>query len=145
MDIKKDAYVAIEYRLTDETGEVLDESSPGEPLPFIFGAGMLVPGVEKALLGKAAGYEAKVTVEPEDGYGPANDELRQEIPRSNFPDELEIQPGMVFQADGPHGPVNFMVAKVTNEAITADFNHPLAGRSILFDVQIHRIEAAELH
>ena len=142
MDIKKDAYVSIEYRLTDEKGEVLDESSPGEPLPFIFGAGMIVPGVEKALLGKTAGFAAKVTVEPEDGYGPANDQLRQEIPRSNFPDELDIQPGMVFQADGPHGPVNFMVAEVTDEAITADFNHPLAGKRLHFDLKVVEVREA---
>ena len=142
MDIKQDAYVAIDYRLTDDKGEVLDESSAGEPLPFIFGAGMIVPGVEKALLGKTDGYAAKLTVEPEDGYGPANDNLLHEIPRSNFPDDLDIQAGMVFQADGPHGPVNFMVSKVTDEAITADFNHPLAGKRLHFDLKVLEVREA---
>ena len=80
-----------------------------------------------------------VTVPPEDGYGAVQKELVQEMPRERFPEDVELTQGMIFQAETPHGMVNFQVAEVTDEAIVADFNHPLAGKTLHFDIKVAEV------
>ncbi|GAB4281688.1 MAG: peptidylprolyl isomerase [Deferrisomatales bacterium] len=136
------AYVAIEYTLTLDDGEVVDRSEPGDPLGFIFGSGQIIPGLEKGIHGMEAGETARVTVEPEEAYGHPKPELVRGIPRENFPADLEIEPGMGFEARGPHGPVTFRVQAVTDDEVMADFNHPLAGKRLTFDVKIAEVREA---
>ena len=142
MKIRNDAYVAIEYSLTLENGEVIDQSSPGEALPFIFGKGMIVQGLEEALEGQEVGFTGRVAVDPEKGYGESKKDLLQEIPRDRFPEEVDLGSGQVFQADTPHGPVNFHVADVRDDVIIADFNHPLAGKKLFFDIKVAEVREA---
>jgi hypothetical protein len=99
--IADNSYVEIDYRLTLESGEEIDRSPEGSPLGFVAGTGSIIPGLESALMGRAAGEDFKVTVEPEQAYGSVQDELIQIIPRERFPVGLEIRPGMAFQARGP--------------------------------------------
>lgn len=139
MQIQKDAFVAIDYVLTLDSGEVVDQSSPGEPLPFIFASGHIIPGLEKALEGQEEGYEGRISINPDEGYGALQPELVQEMPRERFPDDVELSAGMVFQASTPQGVVNFQVTEVTDETITADFNHPLAGQRLHFDVKVAEV------
>jgi len=137
MNIADKLYVEIDYTLTLESGQEIDKSPAGQPLGFIAGTGQIIPGLEKALIGKTAGDNAKIVVEPEDAYGPVKDDLFQDIPRSQFPNDVEVKPGMAFEAQGPRGPFMITVAKINdNDTITVDLNHPMAGKQLHFDVSV---------
>ncbi|KPJ99841.1 MAG: hypothetical protein AMJ60_03640 [Desulfobacterales bacterium SG8_35] len=137
MNIADKMYVAIEYTLTLESGQEIDKSPAGQPLGFIAGTGQIIPGLEKALMGRTAGDNAKLVIEPEDAYGPIKDDLFQDIPKSQFPADVEIKPGMAFEAQGPRGPFMITVAKVNdNDTVTVDLNHPMAGKQLHFDVNV---------
>ena len=132
-------FVAIDYRLTLESGEEFDRSAEGSPLGFVTGTGSIIPGLEKALAGKSAGDSFQVTIDPEAGYGPVQNELLQAIPRGRFPADIEITPGMQFHARGPRGPVALTVVAVDQEHVNVDLNHPLAGKRLTFDVKVHEV------
>ena len=137
MNIAENMYVAIEYTLTLDSGQEIDKSPAGQPLGFITGTGQIIPGLEKALMGRTAGDNAKLVVAPEDAYGPVKDNLFQDIPKSQFPDDVDVKPGMAFEAQGPRGPFMITVAKVNdNETVTVDLNHPMAGKELHFDVNV---------
>ncbi len=137
MDIAEKAYVAFDYKLTLDSGEEVDSSADGQPLSFITGAGQIIPGLEKAMMGMTTGDNVKISVEPEDAYGLVNPELFQEIPKNQFPSDVELQPGMTFQAQGPQGPIIINIKEVKDEdTVVIDLNHPLAGKKLHFDVDI---------
>ena len=137
MNIADKMYVAIDYTLTLESGQEIDKSPEGQPLGFITGTGQIIPGLEKALMGRAAGDSAKLVIEPGDAYGPVKDDLFQEIPQDQFPTDVEIKPGMAFEAQGPQGPFMITVTKVNvNDTVTIDLNHPMAGKQLHFDVNV---------
>jgi len=137
MNIAEKVYVAIEYRLTLDSGQEVDSSAAGKPLGFITGAKQVIPGLEKALMGKAAGDNAQITLEPEEAYGPVQPELFQDIPTNQFPSDVEIEPGMSFEARGPRGPFMITVSKInSNDTVTVDLNHPMAGKRLHFDVRV---------
>ena len=140
MKIADKLYVAIDYTLTLESGQEIDKSPEGQPLGFIAGTGQIIPGLEKALMGREAGEKAKLVIEPEDAYGPVQDHLFQEIPKSQFPGDVEIKPGMAFEAQGPQGPFMITVSKVNdNDTVTVDLNHPMAGKQLHFDVHVTEV------
>lgn len=139
MKIADQTYVAIEYTLTLDSEEVVDQSQPGEPFGFIFGAGLVIPGLEKGLEGMEQGQSAKLTVEAEEGYGQPREELFRELPREHFPPDAEIEPNMIFEADGPHGPVRFRVESVNDDVVVANLNHPLAGERLHFDLKVTEV------
>ncbi|TAL18022.1 peptidylprolyl isomerase [bacterium] len=140
MVISPDKYVSIHYTLTLDDGEVADTTSGGTPLSFVHGCGQIIPGLEKALEGKSIGDKFVVTVPPEEAYGLTTDEMYRDLPRENFPDDLILEPGMGFTAEGPHGPVSFFVVEVKGDTVVADFSHPLAGKTLTFDVEIAQVE-----
>lgn len=134
--------VSIHYTLTNDAGEVLDQSPPDAPLTYLQGAGNIIPGLENALLGKASGDQTKVTVSPEEGYGPRHDQLIQQVPRSAFPEDVTIEAGMEFSAQGEQGPIRVVVTQIDGDEITIDANHPLAGQTLHFEVTIADVRAA---
>ena len=137
MNIADKMYVTIDYALTLESGQEIDKSPEGQPLGFITGTGQIIPGLEKALIGRIAGDSAKVVVEPEDAYGPVKDDLFQEVPNSQFPSDADVKAGMAFEAQGPNGPFMITVAKINdNDTVTVDLNHPMAGKQMHFDVNV---------
>lgn len=143
MNIDEKVYVAIDYKLSLASGEEVDSSQEGQPFGFITGTGQIIPGLEKELMGKTAGYEAQIVIDPMEGYGPVNESLFQEIPRSQFPADCEIEPGMTFHAQGPHGPVMISVKEINDdETVTVDLNHPLAGEQLHFDVKVVEVREA---
>jgi len=142
MKIDEHTYVAIDYTLTLDSGEVVDRSEPGEPLGFVTGFGQIIPGLEQGLAGLEQGQSAKITVEAKDGYGERQQELYREIPREHFPDDTAIEPEMVFQMTGPQGVVRFRVESATDEMVVADFNHPLAGERLHFQVTVQEVREA---
>ncbi len=136
MKIEGQVHVSIEYTLTLDSGEEIDKSEPGKPLGFVAGVGQIIPGLEKQLEGKEAGEALKVVVEAKEGYGEYNEEAVRDIPKKAFPEDMEIEVGMVFQANGPQGPTSIRVKEVKDDAVVGDFNHPLAGENLNFDVKI---------
>lgn len=141
MQIGKETVVTIHYTLTDAKGVVLDSSAGEEPLSFVHGAGTMIPGLEKALLGKSPGESMKISVAPADGYGLRDEDLVQKVPRKNFPIE-DVEVGMHFQTRSPNGPRIITVLATDDENITVDANHPLAGATLNFDVQVLEVRAA---
>jgi FKBP-type peptidyl-prolyl cis-trans isomerase SlyD len=141
MQIGKETVVTIHYTLTDEKGVVLDSSAGEEPLTFVHGAGTMIPGLEKGLLGRTAGDSLKVSVAPADGYGVRDEELVQKVPRKNFPIE-DVEVGMHFQTRSPSGLRIVTVLAADDDNITVDANHPLAGATLNFDVQVVDVRAA---
>jgi FKBP-type peptidyl-prolyl cis-trans isomerase SlyD len=139
MKIQNNSYVAVQYTLTLDSGEVADKSDPGEPLCFLCGAGMIIPGFEKHLEGAEVGQNVKFTVEPEDGYGLRSEEMLLDLPRSRFPDEVELKAGMTFA--GPGGR-SFSVMAVEGDSVKVDANHPLAGERLHFDVKVEQVREA---
>ncbi len=142
MQVAKDAVVSIDYTLTGPDGAVIDSSSGREPLPYLHGAGNIIPGLEKALEGKSVGENIKVTVSPEEGYGQLDPKAVQAVPKSAFQGVPEIKIGMQFRSQGQHGMQVVTVTKIENDTITVDGNHPLAGVTLNFDVTIKEIRAA---
>lgn len=135
--------VSIEYTLTDSTGAVLDSNVGKEPLTFVLGAGQIVPGLEKELVGLKPGDRKKVEVKPEDGYGMPNKDAFQEFPRDTIPEEAQ-KPGATLMAQGQDGtPIPMRVHEVHEKTVVVDFNHPLAGKTLTFDVTIKDIRAAD--
>jgi FKBP-type peptidyl-prolyl cis-trans isomerase SlyD len=143
MNISNGSVVGIDYSLHLGDGEVVDASSPGEPLTYLHGEGQIVPGLENALTGLAVGDRKQVVVDPAEGYGPHDPAGIQEVPRRAFPPNFEPKPGMELTAEGPRGePVPFVVREVRPETVLIDLNHPLAGKTLHFDVTVREIRDA---
>jgi FKBP-type peptidyl-prolyl cis-trans isomerase SlyD len=135
--------VIMQYTLRADDGTVLDESTPDDPMAYLHGAENIVPGLEKALEGKAVGFKGKITVSPEDGYGEREEDEPDAIPRAAFPPDMEIEPGMTFMAEGPnneHAPI--WVLAVEGDKVIVDSQHPLAGKTLHFDVEVIGIRPA---
>ena len=142
MQISPNKVVSIHYTLKNDAGDVLDSSAGREPLAYLHGAGNIVPGLEKALEGKASGDTLNVRVAPEEGYGPRHDALMQDVPREAFQGVEDIQPGMQFHAQGPSGPMVVTVVETAEESVKVDGNHPLAGETLHFDVEVTEVREA---
>ncbi|MEW5834079.1 MAG: peptidylprolyl isomerase [Lysobacterales bacterium 14-68-21] len=142
MQIADHSVVSFHYTLTDDQGTVIDSSAGREPLTYLHGVGQIVPGLEKEMAGRAAGDQFKVDVAPEEGYGVRHAELEQQVPREAFQGVEDIQPGMQFQGRGPQGVINVTVTKVEDGVVHIDGNHPLAGQTLHFDVQVTEVREA---
>lgn len=140
--ITNDTVVQFHYTLTDSDGKVLDKSAD-EPLAYLHGHHNIIPGLEKALEGKQVGDKLTVTVQPEDAYGAYIEEAIQEVPRSNFQGVDNIESGMQFQSQTDDGHVMLVTVKdVTDDTVVVDGNHPLAGVTLTFDVEITEVRTA---
>ena len=143
MEIAKDRVVSIEYKLHLGDGNLIDESDPGDPLVYLHGYEEIVPGLENALTGKKAGDSLKVQVKPEDGYGEYDPDKVEEVPREEFPPDMELEEGGIVTAiDEDDEEVEFLVKKLNEKTVVADFNHPLAGKTLHFEVSVREVRAA---
>ena len=142
MEIAADRVVTIHYTLKDDNGTVLDSSTGGEPLAYIQGHGNLVSGLEKALEGKQNGNTLSVVISPAEGYGVRNEGLIQRVPKRTLQGSGEIKKGMQFQARTDDGMRLFTVTAVIGDMVTMDGNHPLADRTLHFDVEIVSVREA---
>ena len=141
MQIVKHSVVSIHYTLRDDQGTVLDSSSGKDPLLYMQGVGNLIPGMEEGLEGKKKGDKLEIKVSPEKGYGERSENLIQKVPRSSFGDQ-EVRKGMQFQAQTNSGTQVVTVTEVGLESVTVDGNHPLAGVSLNFDVEVMEVRSA---
>ena len=132
--------VKIEYVLTVE-GNVVDKSEGRGPLEYTQGSSMIIPGLEKELEGLKVGDKKSVTVVAKEAYGEIDPEAIVEIPKTSLPKDQEPKPGMMLQMQSPDGrPVQGVVSGVKEEVVVIDFNHPLAGKELKFDVEIVGVE-----
>ena len=142
MQIADNTVVSFHYTLTDGEGQVVDSSEGREPLTYMHGTGQIVPRLEKMMVGHAAGDQFKVEVAPEEGYGVRHAELEQQVPREAFQGVEDIQPGMQFQGRGPQGVINVTVTRIENDVVYIDGNHPLAGKTLNFAVEVTDVREA---
>ena len=141
--IGEKSVVSVHYKLSDDSGKVLDSSEGRDPLAYLHGAGNIVPGLEKALTGKIAGDSLQVKVEPAEGYGEINPEGLKVIEKSAFEGVESVEAGMAFEAKAPDGTAQqIIVKKVEGEEVTIDMNHPLAGVTLNFDITIVSVREA---
>lgn len=132
--------VRIHYTGTLTDGTQFDSSAGREPLGFRLGAGQIIPGLEREIAGMAVGEKKSATIAATDAYGPYNPGQVQEVPRSALPPEIQPETGMQLQATTADGqPVNLVVTAVAEESITVDGNHPLAGKDLVFEVELVEI------
>lgn len=135
--------VAIDYTLSNDAGEVIDSSAGAEPLVYLHGAGNIIAGLEKALLGKAVGDELDVSIEPEEAYGEYSAELITNLGREMFEGVDQLEVGMQFHASAPDGGMQIVTIRdIDGDQVTIDGNHPLAGQQLNFKVKVVSIRAA---
>lgn len=142
MQIAKNRVVSFHYTLKNAEGAVLDASGARGPMSYLHGKNNLIPGLEQALEGKAAGDRLEVTVAPEQAYGQRSDALVQIVPRAKFGGDAELAPGMQVRATGPQGARLVTVVRVERDFVTVDANHPLAGITLHFSVEIAEVRKA---
>ncbi len=140
--IKDDAVVTFHYRLTKDGDELIEDSFEGEPLVYLHGKGNLIIGMENALAGKKAGDKFSVKIPAEEGYGKRHPGLVQTVPRSAFEGVNDISAGMRFRAATDQGEVPVVVTSVTADEVVVDGNHPLAGSTLDFTVEVKDVRDA---
>ena len=137
--IEKGNTVEVHYTGKFIDGEVFDSSEGKDPLQFEVGSGQIIPGFETAILGKQIGDKVTVSVSPEQAYGPVREDLIVEVPADKMPGEVEV--GQLLQADGGDGQVvQVIVKEVKEEVVVIDGNHPLAGRDLVFEIEVVSIQ-----
>ena len=146
LNITPNTKVSLNFSITLETGELVDSNFDRAPVSFVMGDGSLLPGFEARLLGLKPGDEASFTISPEDGFGEPQEANYQDVPRHTFSKDSEVEIGMVFSfADAAGGELPGVVDSFDEDTVRVNFNHPLAGRTLRFEVKIDRVEPAELH
>jgi len=135
--------ISIEYTLNDaNTNEKLDSNVGGAPLEFISGQGQIIPGLEDKLVNLSAGENTDVVVQPADGYGEYNDEAVQTLPKEQFAG-VELVQGMTLYGTGENGEtVQVVVKDINGEEVTIDYNHPMAGKTLMFTVAVLEVRDA---
>lgn len=142
MKIAENKVVSMHYTLKDENGTVLDSSEGREPLVYIHGSGQIIPGLENELVEKVAGDKLNVVVSPENAYGTRREELQQVVPKENFRGDEELVVGMTVQVETNEGVAIAVVSKIEDANVTLDLNHPLADKTLHFDVEVKEVREA---
>ena len=143
MSSKLNQVITITYTLKDEDGNIIEVTNRENPFSFISDNNQILPKLEENINGMLIGSRRTVTLTPEEAYGTYNDSAIQTIDRSEFPDDTELEEGMSFITDTPDGQqMPFIIKKIDGEVITLDFNHPLAGRTLTFDLELLNLRDA---
>lgn len=137
--IKEGSKVKVHYTGKFENNEVFDSSKEREPIEFVVGEGNLIKGFENAVMGMEPGQNKTVTINAEEGYGERREDLVQEIEKEKVPENVAI--GQNLQANTPGGPINVEVVEVKENTVVLDANHPLAGKNLIFDIEV--VETSE--
>ncbi|MEP1447062.1 MAG: peptidylprolyl isomerase [Paraglaciecola sp.] len=141
MNIAKDTVVTIHFTVASSDGTQIDSSKNGEPMVFLQGSHFLIQGLEDELDGKTTGDKFVVDIAPNLAYGERHDELVQAVPKSMF-EEMDVNPGMTFRATTDDGEQSVMILEVNEEDVIVDGNHPLAGMTLNFDVEVLDVREA---
>jgi peptidylprolyl isomerase len=129
--------VKVHYSGTLSDGTVFDSSLEREPLEFTIGKGMVIPGFENGVIGMNEGESRKVSITSDDAYGPFRDDLVGVIDKSRMPGDIDLEIGMVLQMRSPEGSTtNVTITDISEESVTIDLNHPLAGKDLIFEIKL---------
>ena len=142
MQIAANRVATYEFKVTDETGEILDSSAESGPYPYLHGNGHLIPGLESAMEGKSPAETFSVAVPPAQGYGERDETLVQDIPRDRFAGMEEIYEGMMVEARYKDETRLMTIIRLNDEKVTVDANHPLAGLTLNFEVTVVDVREA---
>ena len=142
MEVAKDRVVSIDYTLKDQKGNLLETSQGREPLRYIHGQGQIMTGLESALEGAGTGEKKDVTVTPEKGYGPRDQSLVRRVSKNVFEGVEGPEVGMRFRARTQEGERIFAVTDIAGDTVTIDGNHPLAGVTLKFQVEVKDVREA---
>ncbi len=144
MKVEAQKAITLAYTLTDDKGNILDKADANEPFIYLHGAGGVIPGLEKALDGKAVDERLTVNLEPSEAYGDYSDQLVQEVSKEMFGelDEKDMFVGAQFHAETNQGMQVVTVNAINDETITIDGNHPMAGKNLNFDVTVLEVRDA---
>ena len=135
--VKSGDKIKVHYTGKLEDGNVFDSSREREPFEFTVGAGNVIPGFDAGVIGMAAGDQKTVTIEAEQAYGKRRDELVMEVKKDVFPENITPEVGQQLQMDQPDGQaVNVVVSEMKEEMVTLDANHPLAGKTLIFEIEV---------
>tara|TARA_Y100000310_G_scaffold70474_1_gene66141 strand:- start:2805 stop:3335 length:531 start_codon:yes stop_codon:yes gene_type:complete len=135
--VKPGDTVKVEYTGTLDDGSIFDTSEGRDPLEFKVGEGQMIPGFDTAVIGMKIGQEKEIKLEPSEAYGDPNPALIQEVPRDDIPIEEELKPGTLLAVTVPNGnQVPATITEVTDETVTIDVNHPLAGQTLNFKIKV---------
>ena len=143
MIIKQGDTIKVEYTGTLESGETFDTSQGKDPLEFEVGVGKIIPGFDKAVIGMEKDQEKEISIKPEEAYGQPRPELKQEIPREALPKDQEPKVGMGLMLNSPQGQIPARITNVSEDKITIDMNHPLAGKTLKFKIKVVDIKPKE--
>jgi FKBP-type peptidyl-prolyl cis-trans isomerase 2 len=143
MSIKKGQTVRVHYTGKFVDGVTFDSSEGKEPLEFTVGQGQVIPGFDEGVVGMSAGEKKTIEIEPENAYGPVDENARIELPRDQLPQDIEPKEGMRLTMQAPNGQVFYpLIKEVKEDSIILDLNHPLAGKKLIFDVEIIEVKDA---
>jgi len=142
MIIEDKKVVSFHYELTNQEGAQLESSRDKEPMTYLHGANNIIPGLEKAMVGKSAGDKFQITVEPAEAYGERKEANIQRISAKHFKNLRKLAPGQVVGLQTKQGPVQVTVVKIGRFNVDVDANHPLAGQALTFDVEVTAVRDA---
>ncbi|NPV67626.1 MAG: peptidylprolyl isomerase [Anaerolineae bacterium] len=135
--------VSVQYTLKLDDGEIIDESTADDPLLYLHGADNIIPGLERALTGMAVNETKHVTVAPADAYGEYDEDALESFPLGFFPEDLELEPGLMLDMSDENGNLfEATIVDVNDDEVLVDFNHPLAGETLHFDVKVLALREA---
>lgn len=141
--VENSVFVSLHYKGTLQDGEVFDTSKGRDPLEVQMGAGQLIPGLEKALMGMSLKEKKVLTIKPEEAYGYVDESLTHSFDRSDVPSEMNAEVGQVVALTSPEGQqVPAQIIEVNAEQVVVDLNHPLAGETLTFDIEVVGISSA---
>ena len=143
MVIERDRVVSFHYTLTEQDGDMSETSTGGEPLTMLFGYANVIPGVENALAGHVAGDRISVQVPPENGYGEYREGNLRRVPKKHVPNPKKLKPGDRTTLTSEQGQHDVTVVKVGHTVVDVDLYHPLAGRTLSFDIEVIDVRAAD--
>jgi peptidylprolyl isomerase len=133
--------VQVHYKGTFKDGTTFDSSyERGEPISFTVGAGEMIPGFDSAVDGMKVGQKKTVTLAPEQAYGPHNPEGVQEVNKQHFPEDFQFEAGIVIEGQVGSQPVRGIISTVNTETVTVDFNHPMAGKDLNFEIELVNVD-----
>ena len=134
--VQKDVVVAMEYSLQVD-GEEIDSSTGQEPLQFLVGHGNIISGLEREMIGMKVGESKDVVIQPADGYGEYDDEAYMDVPRAEFPQDMPVEEGLELSVRDDQGQSRYArIDGIDGDTVTLNFNHPLAGDELHFNVKI---------
>lgn len=142
MTITANKVVSFHYQVKDNSGNVVDSSDGREPLTYLHGHHNIIPGLENAMLDKVVGDKFQAVIPPAEAYGDTNPSLINDVPAAMFQGVDKVEPGMGFTANTEQGPMEVMVVEVNGDMVKVDANHPLAGHTLTFDVEVLEVRDA---